>query len=121
MSNKPTAAKPDRKAYMREYAQVPRVQRVIISSVSLDSSVRLLGSATDHSRASIFVEHAGVVSRGLVWMPAARATSDAIAPGSSDAATIRSFSESGQRRRRCTDVITSTRPFVMRLSLGLVI
>jgi hypothetical protein len=26
----------------------------------------------------------------LVWMPAARATSDAIAPGSSDAATIRS-------------------------------
>jgi hypothetical protein len=49
----------------------------------------------------------------LVWIPAARATSDAIAPRSSDAATIRSFSETGQRRRRSTDVITSTRPFVI--------
>src|SRR5262245_34900741 len=36
----------------------------------------------------------------LVWMPAARATSDAIAPGSSDAATIRSFSARRHRRRR---------------------
>jgi hypothetical protein len=33
-------------------------------------------------------------------MPAARATSDAIAPGSNEAATIRSFSERGHGRRR---------------------
>src|SRR4029453_2489808 len=44
----------------------------------------------------------------LTWIPAARATSEALAPGSSAAATIRSFSARDQRRRRCTDVITST-------------
>jgi hypothetical protein len=42
---------------------------------------------------------------------------DAIAPASNEAATIRSFSVPGQRRRRSTDVITSTRPFVIGLSL----
>ena len=57
----------------------------------------------------------------LVWIPAARATSDATAPGSSVAATIRSFSARDHRRRRCTDVITSTEPFVIGLSLGLVL
>src|SRR5262245_8895231 len=36
----------------------------------------------------------------LVWIPAARATSDAIAPGSSEAATILSFSARDHRRRR---------------------
>src|SRR5262249_32210773 len=45
-------------------------------------------------------------------MPAARATSEATAPGSSAAATIRSFSETAHRRRRCTDVITSTCVFM---------
>jgi hypothetical protein len=44
----------------------------------------------------------------LVSIPAARATSDATAPGSMAAATIRSFSALDQRRRRSTDVITST-------------
>ena len=44
----------------------------------------------------------------LVWIPAARATSEATAPGSMAAATIRSFSARDQLRRRCTDVITST-------------
>jgi|SRR6266545_4476642 len=33
--------------------------------------------------------------------------------GSSDVATIRSFSAADQRVRRCTEVITSTRAFVM--------
>jgi hypothetical protein len=55
----------------------------------------------------------------LVWMPAWRATSEATAPGSSAAATIRSFAARDHRRRRCTDVITSTRDIVMGLSLGL--
>src|SRR5262245_42704383 len=54
-------------------------------------------------------------------MPAARATSEATAPGSSAAATIRSFSEIGHRRRRCTDVITSTCVLVIGLSLGLIL
>ena len=36
----------------------------------------------------------------LVWIPAARATSEATAPGASAAATIRSFSPRGHRRRR---------------------
>src|SRR6516162_2039474 len=54
-------------------------------------------------------------------MPAARATSEATAPGSSAAATIRSFSEIAHRRRRCTDVITSTCVLLIGLSLGLVL
>jgi hypothetical protein len=46
-------------------------------------------------------------------MPASRAIADTLAPGSSAAATSRSFSAALQRRRRSTDVMTSTRPFVM--------
>jgi hypothetical protein len=49
----------------------------------------------------------------LTWIPASRATADATAPRSDYAATIRCFSTADQRRRRCTDVITSTRPFVI--------
>src|SRR5215470_6174052 len=56
----------------------------------------------------------------LVWIPAARATSEAIAPGSNAAATIRSFSARDQRRRRCTDVITST-ALVIGVVLGIVL
>jgi len=56
----------------------------------------------------------------LTWIPAARATSDATAPGAIAAATIRSFSARGQRRRRGTDVTTSI-CFVTGLSLGLVL
>ena len=41
----------------------------------------------------------------LVWIPAARATSEATAPGSIAAATIRSFSARDQYRRRSTDAI----------------
>src|SRR5262252_774951 len=54
-------------------------------------------------------------------MPAARATSEATAPGSRAAATIRSFSARDHRRRRCTDVITSTCVLVIELVLGLVL
>src|SRR5262245_38693840 len=57
----------------------------------------------------------------LVCIPASRATSDATAPGSSAAATIRSFSARDQRRRRCTDVITSICALVIVLALGLVL
>src|SRR5207244_10382309 len=45
-----------------------------------------------------------------------------LAPGSSAAATIRSFSARDQRRRRCTDVITSTALVIglaLVLALGL--
>src|SRR5262249_14524273 len=45
---------------------------------------------------------------------------DVLAPGSSAAATIRSFSARDQRRRSCTDVITST-VFVIGLALVLVL
>src|SRR6186997_2076547 len=48
-----------------------------------------------------------------------RATSETLAPGSSDAATSRSFSSCDQRRRRSTDVITSAREIVIALLLGL--
>ena len=41
--------------------------------------------------------------------PALRATSVAIAPGSSIAATSRALSDDDQRRRRSTDVMTSIR------------
>src|SRR5208282_1069954 len=57
----------------------------------------------------------------LLWIPAARATSEATAPGSIASATIRSFSVRGQCRRRCTDVITSTCALVIGLALGLVL
>src|SRR5690606_24995597 len=52
-------------------------------------------------------------------MPADRATSETDTPGSSDAATRRSFSSRDQRRRLSTDVITSTRGIVIGLLLGL--
>src|SRR6516164_2763106 len=48
-----------------------------------------------------------------------RATSETVAPGSSDAATSRSFSSCDHRRRRSTDVITSARETVIALLLGL--
>src|SRR6478752_3123746 len=54
-------------------------------------------------------------------MPATRATSEATAPGSRAAATIRSFSASDQLRRRCTDVITSTCVLVIGIVLGLLL
>src|SRR5580700_6880731 len=56
----------------------------------------------------------------LVCIPASRATSEATTPGPSAAATIRSFSARDHRRRRCTDVITSTCVLVIGLVLGLV-
>src|SRR3979409_2622636 len=48
-----------------------------------------------------------------------RATSETVAPGSTDAATSRSFSSCDQRRRRSTDVITSACEIVIPLLLGL--
>src|SRR3954470_24857600 len=48
-----------------------------------------------------------------------RATSETQAPGSSDAATSRSFSSCDHRRRRSTDVITSALELVIALLLGL--
>jgi len=52
-------------------------------------------------------------SSRLVRILASRAIVDTLAPGSSVAATNRCFSAALQRRRRSTDVMTSTRPFVM--------
>jgi hypothetical protein len=46
-------------------------------------------------------------------MPAARATADTLAPGSSDADTNCCFSAGLHRRRRSTEVMISTRPFIM--------
>jgi hypothetical protein len=46
-------------------------------------------------------------------MPAARATAETLAPGSSDADTSCCFSAALQHRRRSTEVMISTRPFVM--------
>jgi hypothetical protein len=51
----------------------------------------------------------------LACIPASRATSEATTPGSSAAATSRSFSARDHRRRRCTDVITSTCVLVIEL------
>src|SRR5215217_6956216 len=48
-----------------------------------------------------------------------RATSETLAPGSSDAATSRSFSSCDHRRRRSNDVITSALEIVIALLLGL--
>src|SRR5215211_3376866 len=48
-----------------------------------------------------------------------RATSETLAPGSSDAATSRSFSSCDHRRRRSTDVITSALEIIIALLLGL--
>jgi hypothetical protein len=50
-------------------------------------------------------------------MPADRATAETLAPGSRDADTSCCFSAELQRRRRSTEVMTSTRPFVMSLFL----
>src|SRR5690606_34614516 len=52
-------------------------------------------------------------------MPADRATSEAVTPGSKDATTRRPFPSRDQRRRLSTDVITSTRGIVIGLLLGL--
>ncbi len=52
-------------------------------------------------------------------LPAARDTSETVTPGSNVAATSPSFSARDQRRRRCTDVITSTRDIVIGLLPGL--
>src|SRR5262249_15915822 len=47
----------------------------------------------------------------LGWSPASLASADTKAPGSNDAATSRSFSAELHRRRRSTDLITSTSLF----------
>ncbi len=52
-------------------------------------------------------------------MPAARATSETVMPGSKEAATSCSFSSHVQRRRLSTDVINSTLGIVIELLLGL--
>src|SRR5271170_1892869 len=62
----------------------------------------------------------GIAGSCVLCIPASRATSEATTPGSSAAATIRSFSARDHRRRRCTDVITSTCVLVIGLVLGLV-
>ncbi len=52
---------------------------------------------------------------------AARAFCDVVTPGSNEAATSRLFSSQDQRRRRSTDVITTTRDVVIGLLLGLLL
>src|SRR5262245_43899468 len=86
-----------------------------------------LGSAAIVTAAKPAVARAGPHSccrqrySWLAWIPASRATAEATAPGSIAAATIRSFSARDHRRRRSTDVITSTCVFVIGLSLRLVL
>jgi hypothetical protein len=74
-----------------------------------------------HEQRSVRIPIEVIIERSgrLVWIPAARATSDATAPGSIASATIRSFSARDQCRRRCTDVITSTCALVIGLALEL--
>src|SRR5262249_46132314 len=47
------------------------------------------------------------------WLGCRRATADTRVPGSSDAATSRSFSSAVQRRGRCTEVMTSIAVLLM--------
>src|SRR5215472_7170054 len=53
----------------------------------------------------------------LGCIPAWRATADTPVPGSSDVAISRSFSSAVQRRRRCTEVMTSIAVLLMGLFL----
>jgi hypothetical protein len=70
---------------------------------------RHLGASRRYHRAAPELSAWRADAERLVWIPAARATSEGIAPGSMASATTRSISARGQRRRRCTDVITAMR------------
>ena len=63
--------------------------------------------AMDAALSGLHGQEAAVLERIL------QATADTPQPGSSDAATSRSFSATLQRRRRCTDVITSIAALLM--------
>jgi hypothetical protein len=73
-----------------------------LTSIMLDDTA----SGTTATGANPGVQRAGPHSccrqrnNWLEWIPAARATSDATAPGSIAAATIRRFSSEDRRRRR---------------------
>src|ERR1043165_6862489 len=53
--------------------------------------------------------------------PCCRATSDTDIPGAKVSCTIRAFSSADQRRRRCTDVITSTRSIFPVIDTGILL
>jgi SAM domain (Sterile alpha motif) len=77
-------------------------------------TVDVLGDLSDDELRSIGIAPLGARKRLLKAIPAT-------APGSIDAATTRSFSARVHRRRRRTDVITSTCVFVMGRPLGVVL
>src|SRR5262245_39368379 len=115
---------------------VIRIRPPVANSISIvppsSDTAGTTGDAGAGSATAIGLNAAAICTRSqscwrhrnnwLTWIPAARATSEALAPGSSAAATIRSFSARDQRRRRCTDVITSTALVIglaLVLALGL--
>src|ERR1044071_6992239 len=53
--------------------------------------------------------------------PCCRATSDTDIPGAKVSCTIRAFSSADQRRRRCTDVMTSTRSIFPVIDTGILL
>src|SRR5215216_191232 len=100
---------------------VIRSRAPVANSISITPQVTASGGA---SVATATAANAGTARRRshnsrrqrynwLTWIPDCRAIYDATAPGSSVAATIRSLSVRDHRRRRSTDVITSTRAFVI--------
>src|SRR5271165_6396706 len=54
-------------------------------------------------------------------MPCWRATNDTDIPGAKVSCTIRAFSSADQRRRRCTDVITSNRSIFPVIDTGILL
>ncbi len=55
-------------------------------------------------------EHAALPGKELGWgMPACRALQEMLMPGCMASSTSRTFSATDQRRRHCTEVMTSTR------------
>src|ERR1700704_1781658 len=115
-------------------APVIRIRPPAANSISITPALSATGGANADSGSGVMatgLNPAGTWDRSqscwrqrnnwLTWIPAARATSEATAPASMAAVTIRSFSDRDQLRRRCTDVITSTCVFVIGVVLGLLL
>src|SRR3954464_4855699 len=121
-------------AFGASTAPVIRIRPPAANSISITPALSATGGANADSGSGVIatgLKAAGTWDRSqsccrqrnnwLTWIPAARATSEATAPGSRAAVTIRSFSDRDQLRRRCTDVITSTCVFVIGVVLGLLL
>jgi hypothetical protein len=90
---------------MAQY-RLPRTRRLSYLAFSEDRRPR---NVADDEQAC----RRGTRALGLGCIPAARAVAQTLASGSSAAATNRSFSAALQRRRRCTDVMTSIAVLLM--------